>query len=156
MPEKSQARPAAALALTVLLTTGTATLAGEGHDDGDFVGHMSRMQYFSHKLGLAVSARNQPLQGYYVHEVEEVIEAVSQVEQYKGIAVGELVKTILEPAFEDLEDAVAKASPDRVDAAYDGLLEACNTCHEAANHDFIRVERRRDNPYMQSFAPARQ
>jgi hypothetical protein len=141
-------------ALLLLLTQAPGSVAGEGHGDADFVGHMSRMQYFTHKLGLSVSAQNRALQGYYVHEVEEIIEAVAEVDQYKGIEVGRLIKTILEPAFEDMERAVEQGSVAQVDGAYEGLLKACNTCHQAADHGFIRIERRRDNPYMQSFSPA--
>jgi hypothetical protein len=152
MPKKSHFRPAA-LFLAASLVPGTAALAGEDHGDSDFVGYMTRMQYFTHKLGLAVSAENTKLQGYYVHEVEEVIEAVSEVDEYKGIEVGKLVKTILLPAFEDLEETVEKGSAAQVDGAYDKLIKACNSCHEAAKHGFLRVERRSDNPYLQSFAP---
>jgi hypothetical protein len=115
---------------------------------------MTNMQYFTHKLGLAVAAGNQRLQGYYVHEVEEIVEAVAKVEEYKGVKVGHLVGTVLEPAFETLEDAVEAGDPARVDAAYDGLIDACNRCHTASNHGFLVIERRRDNPFMQSFAPA--
>jgi hypothetical protein len=152
MPHQQYISPAA-LALALLLTPFATAGASEGHHDHDFVGHMTRMQYFTHKLGLAVSAENSALQGYYVHEVEEVIEAVSEVEEYKGIEVGKLVKTILEPAFEDLEHTMAKGSAEQIDRAYDGLLRACNACHDAADHGFLHIERRRDNPYMQSFTP---
>lgn len=126
-----------------------------GESGGDFVSYMSRMQYFAHKLGLAVSADNPVLQGYYVHEVEEIIEQVTQVEQYKGIPVGQLIRDTLIPTFELLEDTIEKGDAAATDAAYDKLLEACNACHKAADHAYIHIQRRMDNPYMQDFAPLR-
>jgi hypothetical protein len=61
---------------------------------------------------------------------------------------------VLEPKLEALEDRVGGDDPQATEAAYDAFLGACNACHEAANHAFIRIERRRDNPFMQSFEPA--
>ena len=111
---------------------------------GNFVSHMTQMQYFTHKLGLAVSARNRELEGYYVHEVEE----------YKGIPVGQLIRDTLLPTFEYLEKTLQTGDAEAADVAYDKLIEACNACHKAAKHEFIRIERRTDNPYLQGFTPA--
>jgi hypothetical protein len=126
-----------------------------GGEGVDFVSYMTRMQYFAHKLGLAVSAQNVKLQGYYVHEVEEMIEKVTEVEEYKGIPVGQLIRDTLIPSFELLEESVEKGDNTATDAAYGKLLEACNACHKAADHAFIHIQRRADNPYMQDFAPIR-
>ena len=41
----------------------------------------------------------------------------------------------------------------RVSLAYDGLLAACNACHQVANRPYIHIVRRSDNPYVQDFAP---
>jgi hypothetical protein len=128
--------------------------ASEDHGDVDFVGYMTRLQYFTHKLGLAVSAQNKELQGYYVHEVEEIIEEISEVEQYKGIPVGQLIRDTLLPSFEFFEETMQKGDSGATDAGYVKVLEACNACHKAADHGFIRIERRTDNPYIQDFAPA--
>jgi hypothetical protein len=141
-----------------LITAATAALSvapagASGDHDSGLVTWMGRLQYFAHKLGLAVGAENRALQGYYVHEVEEVIEQVEQIQELDGIEIGKLVKTNLVPAFEDLESAVEVGDQRRVDQAYDGLLAACNRCHQAANRPYIRIQRRTDNPYPQDFAP---
>jgi hypothetical protein len=128
--------------------------AGGGQGGSDLVGHMTRMQYFVHKLGLAITAGNEGLQGYYVHEVEGVIEAVSKVDEYEGIPVGQLVRDTLYPTFELLERTLSAGDPEAADAAFDRLVEACNACHDASGHGFIRIKRRTDNPFMQDFAPA--
>jgi len=57
----------------------------------------------------------------------------------------------LEPKFENLEDAVEAGEPAAIDTAYDEMLGSCNYCHRASQRPFIKVERRTDNPYMQSF-----
>lgn len=140
------------------LIAATALYAPPGSAGGegvDFVSHMTQMQYFAHKLGLAVSAQNVKLQGYYVHEVEEMIEKVTEVEEYKGIPVGQLIRDTLIPSFELLEESVEKGDHAATDAAYEKLLEACNACHKAAEHGFIHIQRRTENPYMQDFAPIR-
>jgi len=79
--------------------------AGEDASLG-LVSWMGRLQYYAHKLGLAVNAENRALQGYYVHEVEEVIEQLEEIKEAGGVEIGNLVKVKLVPAFETLEGAV--------------------------------------------------
>ena len=129
--------------------------ASEGTSAANLVNQMGRLQYFTHKLGLSVSAKNQALQGFYVHEVEEVVEELTEVEDFDGIPIGKLVETILEPALDKLEHAVKAKDFAAADAAFDEMLNACNSCHENANRSYLRIERRTDNPYLQSFDPAR-
>jgi hypothetical protein len=141
------------LLLVLLAALLPLSIASAGGDKLDFVGYMTKMQYFAHKLGLSVDAGNAALQDYYAHEVEEIVEKLEQVDDYKGIPVAKLLKTTLAPAFETLEDAVKAGDAPAVNAAYDGLLAACNNCHKAANHAYIHMEHRSDNPYIQTFAP---
>lgn len=146
------------LLITVLmaaLAVGTPSVraaAGEDLDPG-LVTWMGRLQYFAHKLGLAVFAENRALQGYYVHEVEEVIEKLEDIGESDGVEVAKLVKANLVPAFETLQGAVEVGDQVRVDAAYEGLLSACNRCHKAANRPYIHIVRQTENPYLQDFAP---
>jgi len=119
--------------------------------EGEFIDNMTRLQYFSHKLGLAIDSGNRDLQRFYAHEVEEQIEAVSGTEQLDGIAISKLTAQFLLPKFENLEVAVKAGEPEAIDTAYDEMLESCNDCHRASQRAFIKVERQVDNPYMQSF-----
>ena len=59
------------------------------------------------------------------------------------------------PRFESLETSFESGDEARVDADYNGLIGACNQCHEKANRPYLIVERRHDNPYMQRFKPSR-
>jgi len=148
------------IGLTLLLLLG-APLATAGDDHGGhhspFKGQplltlMHNMQYYGHKLGLAIDAGNAKLMGFYVHEVEEVIEAVGEIESYDGIAISTLLKSTLEPKFEALEAAIELGDAERIDGAYDGLLSGCNACHKSSNRPYIVIERNRENPYPQRFA----
>jgi hypothetical protein len=141
-------------AIAAALAAGLAAppIAASGEHDLELVGWMTRLQYFTHKLGLSVSAENRALQGYYIHEVEEVIEKIEDIGDMDGIEIGKLVKVKLVPAFEALEGAVEVGDQARVTGAYDALIAACNDCHQAANRPYLHIERRTDNPYMQDFA----
>lgn len=120
----------------------------------DLITSMGRLQYFAHKLGLAVSAGNRPLQAFYLHEAEEVIEAVEHIEQHDGIEIASLLRQNLIPPLEALKAEIQSGDGARIDGAYDALLTGCNACHKAANRPYIHIRRRTDNPYMQDFAPA--
>ncbi|MGB5733795.1 MAG: hypothetical protein WBM40_05060 [Thiohalocapsa sp.] len=150
---------AACVALTIVLAWPVGANAGdeEGHHS-PFEGQplltlMHNMQYYGHKLGLAIDAGNRDLQGFYIHEVEEVIEAVSEIDSYDDIAISTLLESTLKPTFEALEAAIEIGDKDKISASYDNMLEGCNSCHKSANRPYIVIERNRDNPYPQSFAP---
>ncbi len=114
---------------------------------------MHNMQYYGHKLGLSVTAGNQALQHFYAHELEEVIEAVAEIDDYEGIAVHHVLGETLKPAFEALEEAIEGGDQVRVSTRYDALLESCNACHRAAGRPFVVIRRNDQNPYPQDFAP---
>lgn len=155
----TRTRAALPLLLVLALPAGTVAVAGEeGGHHSPFEGMpllmlMHNMQYYGHKLGLAIDAGNRELQGFYIHEVEEVIEAVSEIDSYDGIAISTLLQSSLKPAFEQLEAAIEVGDQPKVSAAYDELLAGCNGCHKGAHRPYIVIERNRDNPYPQDFAP---
>lgn len=117
----------------------------------ELVRYMSALQYLTHKAGLAIQAENRPLSDFYAHEMEEVLEAVSKIPRYDGHPIGELADRLIEPAFHDLEEALDQGRWAEASTRYDALLDACNRCHAATNHGFIRIKRNDNNPYMQSF-----
>lgn len=137
----------AAACVAVLFSEFAVSESGEG----EFISHMTRLQYFSHKLGLAIDSGNQDLQHFYAHEVEEQIEGALAIEQVDGIAVAKLMAQFLVPKFDNLEEALKAGESEVIDTRYDEMIESCNHCHRASQRQFIKVERRTDNPYMQSF-----
>jgi hypothetical protein len=138
------------LALVLLQSPSTVVLADEAVD---LASYMTRLQYFSHKTGLSIQAKNESLSRFYLHELEKVIEKLRQVEGYEGYPIGGLSQNILEPAFEKLEKSVEAKKFDQADMDYESMLNACNNCHKSTEHSYIKIEKRLDNPFMQSFAP---
>jgi len=113
---------------------------------------MERMQTYTHKLQLSVAARNAPLAGFYLHELEETAEfIIENIESYDDQPVGQLTQQMLMPAVELLEGAVDDADWPASDVRFGALLEACNACHMASAHGEIRIVPASGNPFAQDF-----
>lgn len=126
----------------------------QASDDIELVEYMQLAQYFTHKTNLAIQHRNQPLAKFYAHELEEVIEKIEAVASYDDFPVGKLAKEIIAPAFEKFEHSLEKdAWSDAVPQSFDGVIQACNSCHKATDHGFIAIVKNSENTFMQSFKP---
>jgi hypothetical protein len=117
----------------------------------ELVQYMGSLQYFAHKTSLALESRNRQLAAFYTHELEEVIEILEKVDSYDDYPVGDLVESKLEPSFEEFEAALKSGNWNETSIKFDSLIQACNACHKATDHGFIRIERPSVNPFMQSF-----
>lgn len=135
--------------LTAFITLQSIQVTYASNDPG-LIGHMAKMQYFAHKLGLALAAKNNKLSNFYAHELEEVIEEVEEIKEYKGDAIGKLVKTILVPAFTSLKDQI-KVEPQNAWQGYTKLLESCNRCHQTTKHEFININFEPGRSFLQTF-----
>lgn len=114
---------------------------------------MERMQTYTHKLQLSMAARNAPLAGFYLHELEETAEfIIENIESYDDQPVGQLTEQMFMPAVELLEDAVEDSDWDAGDQRFRALMEACNSCHVAAGHGEIRIVPASSNPFAQDFS----
>lgn len=114
---------------------------------------MERMQTFTHKLQLSIAARNTPLAGFYLHELEETAEFIAEnIESYDDQPIGQLTGQMLMPAVELLEDAVDDADWPASDQRFGALLEACNGCHAASGHGAVRIAPASGNPFAQDFS----
>lgn len=108
---------------------------------------MGEMQRLTHKLVLSANAGNTELVEFYLHELEESSERIqAEFEAYDGHQIASLMAAMLDPQIERLE---AQEPP--ADEAIGQLIDACNQCHVATEHGFIRIVERGDNPYMQAF-----
>jgi hypothetical protein len=62
-------------------------------------------------------------------------------------------RMVNEPVAE-VRTAVEKKDPAAFESAYDKLTDACNSCHDAMNFGFNKVQRPTSNPYPnQIFTP---
>ena len=139
--------------IVVFTLPGIPIMGSASDEEVELVDYMSKLQYFAHKAGLSIQAENAKLAHFYLHEMEEVIELVQEVKEYDGHPIGQLANTMLEPAFETLEKSVDAKQFKQARTDHGKVLEACNKCHTATDHGYIKIEALSDNPFMQSFAP---
>lgn len=124
-------------------------------ETGSVAPYMADLQRYAEKLYHAGENENWELAGFYSHEIEEAAEAIERggfVED--GEPLAPLVARWLIPTVERAEEAIASGDRATFDAAYADLVAACNTCHEATEHGFVRITMPQANAFTnQDFAP---
>jgi hypothetical protein len=107
------------------------------------------------KLWFAGKSHNWELAAYEIDEIKEGLEDAARLHAtVDGIAVADMIKTILDPRIERLEKAVGAKNNNQFVAAFDELTDGCNACHAGAGKPFIRIQRPSELPFSnQSFAP---
>jgi hypothetical protein len=145
---------AAALAATVLVAAAQPAQEPYVPGLGEF---MTATQLRHAKLWFAGRARNWELAAYEVDEIKEGLEdAIKLVPVHEGIPVGDMIKTILLPALDEVDKAVDAKSSAQFATSFDKLTQACNTCHAGAKKEFIRIQRPTAPPLTnQNFAPVK-
>ncbi len=124
------------------------------HSDGDvgLIDLMRNFQYFMHKAGLSIRGGNAELADFYMHEIEENLEQVGEIDEYDGHPVGQLSIGMLTPAVENVGSQLDNNDLDGAMQAYSAMLNACNACHLVTEHGFIKiVDESEKNPYIQVF-----
>ena len=116
---------------------------------------MTATQLRHAKLWFAGSQKNWDLAAYEIDEIKEGLEDAKRLfPTHEGVPVAEMIKTILDPRIEKLEEAVKAKSSSNFVAAFDELTSGCNRCHAGANKPFIRIQRPTSFPLTnQNFAP---
>lgn len=133
------------LLLAALAGCGHTTIAAGSHDthevedDVELATIMGEMQRHSMKLGYAINAQNQRLAEFYLHEVEETLEEIKAVREHDGLPIGHIAGVIVNPALPPLDNAIEAGDWTAANKAYQGLIEACNNCHTATQHEFIVI-----------------
>ncbi len=141
----------AALCIAAALVATPAAASGPGLAE-----LMAHMQRHTHKVQLSLEARNEKLVGFYLHEIEEIAETIEdEIPTYDDQPVGELIGEMLMPAVEALEESVEAGNWGAADAAFTGLLGACNACHSRTEHGYVKIVPGEGNPYNQDFSPAK-
>ena len=127
--------------------------AGASGEEEELSTYMTHFQRHTHKMGLAVQARNCELAGFYLDEVSEYVEEViARFPDHDGFKISGLAQTLLLPMVTQAHRDMKGESWSAIDRAYQGIIESCNQCHEATEHAFIRiVPPQRPHGYNQSF-----
>jgi copper resistance protein D len=122
------------------------------------LGEIMSLQQMRHaKLWLAGAARNWELADYELGELKEGFEAAASLyPAHEGVPVGEMMAKLTPAPLAAIGDAIQARNESDFRKSFDALTAACNACHQAANHGFIRIGRPRSPPFgNQIFAPAR-
>lgn len=115
--------------------------------------YMNHLQRHGHKLGLSIQAKNKPLANFYYAEIGETLEIIQKkFPQYEGYQIAALSKAMIDPAKPALAKSLTAGDWPTATIAYDKLLAACNNCHVAVKHEFVKVVVPTTNPFNQSFA----
>jgi len=145
---------AAIVALGASVMFATAQPAREPYQPG--LGEFMTATQLRHaKLWFAGKQNNWDLAAYEIDEIKEGLEDAARLHPtFDGVPVAEMIKTILDPRIEKLEEAVKAKSSSNFVAAFDELTSGCNRCHAGANKPFIRIQRPTSFPLTnQNFAP---
>jgi hypothetical protein len=144
----------------VLLAVAVPLMAADAQSDksayqpglGEF---MTATQLRHAKLWFAGQQQNWELAAYEIDEIKEgLADAMRLFPTYEDIPVADMIKTIIDPRIDALEQAVQAKSPDQFQVGFDELTEGCNSCHAGANKPFIRIQRPTLAPLTnQNFAP---
>jgi hypothetical protein len=105
------------------------------------IDYMIQMQYFANKVYYAGINNNSDLLGFYIHEMEEVMEDLEGHDLQKdGISVSKNLKLFgIEPL--ELFEQNIKNSPEQFTAHYDAWINQCNACHGVFKKPFIQIIR---------------
>ncbi len=115
---------------------------------------MAWMQRWTDKLGRAAEAGHWELASFYLHEIEETAEGLVEAQVVDaGHDISALVRTLLLPAIESLEEATEAKDVALFTTRYTALIETCNACHAKTDHGAIRIAAPSTalNPWSQDF-----
>ncbi|HXW23321.1 MAG TPA: hypothetical protein VEK73_01120 [Xanthobacteraceae bacterium] len=156
-------RTAAVLALAVVAGAnaaeerpGAPPAAGAKETYASGLGELMSLQQMRHlKLWLAGAAKNWPLADYELDELKEGFDDLIKFFPTKDdMPVGDMAAGTAVPTLPEIKRAIDARDDAKFAAAFDQLTAACNSCHAAANHGFIVIQRPAASPYAnQSFAP---
>ncbi|MEO6421319.1 MAG: hypothetical protein ABIR84_01160 [Candidatus Nitrotoga sp.] len=94
------------------------------------------------KLWYAGTASNWKLAEY---ELEEILEGFDDAKKYqpdfKGKPIAEMIDSITSGPVEKLEQAIKVKDKTAFKKSFDGMSQACNTCHTANGYGFISIQR---------------
>lgn len=116
---------------------------------------MGDLQRLTHKLALSADAGNAELAAFYLHESQEQLRKIqSEAPEYERLPIALLIDRLAHPAYTPMQEAVAAKDAKRMRGGMVGIVQACNACHAATQHAFIRITPGTEvNPFNQSFAP---
>lgn len=119
----------------------------------ELVPYMELFAHLTHKLGLAIQAKNEPLASFYLEEIEATAGIVKRkFPAYDNMEIASLVNAMLIPSLDPLKKSIKSKNWVIISAGYNKLVDSCNDCHGATDHEFIQITPATNNPFNQSFS----
>lgn len=115
---------------------------------------MGQLQTYTHKYALAVDAEYHELAEFYFHEVRASTDHIKEnIPGYEGYDIERFMTMFLDPTIEPVQTALDNRDWDEVRQRTIEMVDACNDCHNATSHGFVRVTPGFDNnPFNQDFS----
>jgi hypothetical protein len=116
---------------------------------------MGDLQRLTHKLALSADAGNAELAAFYLHESKSSFgRSNPRHPSMKTFPSRLLIDRLAHPAYAPMQEAVTAKDAKRMREGMNAIVQACNACHTATQHAFIRITPGTEvNPFNQSFAP---
>src|SRR5215471_2137428 len=93
------------------------------------------------KLYAAGQAKNWGLAAFQLNELQGALRRIGQtIPKYRTYDVNNSVASIFTPAMQKMDAAIKTANPAQFATAYGELTQACNTCHQAMEHPFLKIK----------------
>lgn len=130
-------------------SSGSPAAAREPYVPG--LGEMMSLQQMRHvKLWFAGRAENWDLAAYEVDELGEGFDDIVKfhpTHKDSPVAPKDAIPRIVTEPLKELRGAIDKKDSRAFEDAFDGFTASCNSCHQATNFGFNRVQRPATNPY---------
>jgi hypothetical protein len=143
-------------ALFLVLLAGGAPVRESRADAGateKLVPYMEILQHLSHKLGLSIQAKNEPLASFYLQEIDETVGLIrKKFPTYDNMEIGSLTNAMIQPSIDPLRKQLKAKNWVIINAGYTKLIDSCNDCHGATDHEFIQITSPTGNPFNQTFS----
>lgn len=123
-------------------------------DTPELADAMGQLQTYLHKYALALDAENHELATFYFHEVRAASDGIKEnIPGYEGYDIARFMRLFLDPTIEPVETELAGRNWEQARQNTIELVDACNSCHNATSHGFIKVTPGfSNNPYNQDFS----
>lgn len=106
----------------------------------DLVEVMGRMQVYSNKLWFAAQSGNELLTRFYLHEIEELMEAIAEADVSKNDHdVSALMLQMGLSTVEGLEASGVLWEVSTYEEGYQTLMNACNGCHIVSGYGMLEM-----------------
>jgi hypothetical protein len=92
------------------------------------------------KLYYAGQAGNWTLAAFELNELRGALARIGRtIPTYRNIGVDTTVAAIFADKVKAVDAAIKAADPSQFTAAYAGMTQACNDCHQGMEHSFLKI-----------------